>query len=726
MVRESAPKSVSTVTSAFIAKQAPASNPFQLIAMLPGVNVGSTDPFGQTGGNVTIRGLGSSQIAFQLEGVPVNDIGNAATYPQEIVDTENLSQIKVEQGSADLDTPSANASGGAINMYLKDPDLKPGGFADFSYGSFSETRGFLRLESGLIGNSNVRLYASYSHQSELHWRGPGNDEKNHAEVKAVNDWGQGNRVSFAFVVNTLDNNQYPTVSLASWQKDGYHGANVYSQTYNRASPGNFIGVRVNPFFNIYTSAPSNFTLTDHLSFSVDPYLWYGDGNGGGAYSENLGALAYGNGTYTGTLNGQTRGSVAAYNPSITQTYRPGVVNKFTLTNGHNKAVLGYWFEYSWQKQTGPYSGLDSTGHPLDEYGNGSSLLISSGPLAGQVYQYRNTLTLTHIHTIFVGDTLSLLNDRLNLSAGLKYVIVQRNGSNYLPSVNDPYVHTNNQGALPTASVSYDITRKNQLFASVATNFKTPTNYTLYEAGTYSTKTGQYGTQPSPNQAPEVSISEEVGYRYKGSLISGSITYFHYNFTNRQFSTSTPDGRGNLVSTNINAGGQTSDGVDFEAGTRPFHNFRPYVAAEFLHSTVDSNVQNGNDYVPSTGKLTPNTPQFQAALGIDYDDGHLFGSMDLKYQGHQYADFMNQQEYNGYTTINAAVGYRFADRWHLKAPTLRLNVVNLTNEKYLAYNSAAVVNAKATKGVFGSTVAAGTPYYGIGAGLGAVATLSVGF
>lgn len=732
MVRESAPKSVSTVTNAFIEKQNPASNPFQLLRMLPGVNVSSTDPMGATGGSLTMRGLGSSQIAFQLEGVPVNDIGNAATYPQEIVDAENIAQIKVEQGAADLDTPSANASGGAVNVYLKDPDLKAGGFADVSYGSYSFVRGLVRLESGLIGNTNLRAYASYSKSSDVHWRGPGTDDKQHAELKAVNDWGQNNRVSLAFVINQLDNNQYPSVSADSWHRYGYGGNNpvgytlpgntVYNHNYVK-NDSNFYRVRVNPFTNIYSSAPSNFTLTDHLSFAVDPYLWYGYGNGGGAYPQSLDKIQFGAQTYTGTLGNQTRGTVLAYNPSITQTYRPGVVSKFTLDTGINHAVLGYWFEYSWQRQTGPYSPVEGNGHPLNEWGDSNNLVLSNG----QLLQYRNTLTLTQIHTVFVGDTLSLLRNKLDLSAGLKYSIIKRNGTNYLPNVGQRYVSTDNSAPLPTASVSYNINSRNQIFASVTTNFKTPTNYTLYDAGVYNPKTRQYATLASPNQRPEVSISEELGYRYKGDLINGSVTYFHYNFTNRQLSTSVIDpATGIIYGSNISAGGQTSDGVDMEIGTRPFHHFRPYASAEILHTTVDSNIVSGGDYLPTTGKLAPNAPQFQSAVGVDYDNGSLFGDLDLKYTGHQYADFMNQEAYNGYTTINAALGYRFHSAWHLKTPTLRLDLQNLTNEKYLGYANSVTTNAKTTRGVFGTRIAGKTPLYTIGDGFAAIATLSVGF
>lgn len=724
MVHQTAPKSSSTVTQAFIEKQAPGSNPFQLARLLPGVNATNPDPLGLTGGNVTIRGLQTSQVGVTLEGVPISDVGSAATYPQEILDSENTAQINIKQGSADLDSPVVNSSGGTISIYMRDPSIKPGGTLGFSYGSKSSTRGFARLDTGLIGHTNLRGYGSYSYTSSLMWRGPGHLEKQHADLKFVNDWGQGNRVGLSFVYNMLNNNQFPSVTLANWKTSGWGDANVYSNRYDglastssRYPIGNYIGVRINPFTNIYVSAPSTFTLTNHLSFTTAPYLWYGYGNGGGGQViSNLASVQFGAAKYRATAYGKTTGPAAFYNPSITETWRPGINSKFTYDTGNNKAVLGYWFEYSKQRQTAPYSPILGNGNPLNVWGDQNELILSNG----QPYEFRNQLTFTRIHTVYAGDTLSLLHSKLLLDAGLKYINIARDGQNFLPSVKTRYPSTRNDGYLPTGSVTYNINKYNSVFASVTTSFKMPSNFNLYESGSYIPATGYYSTRANPNQKPEVSISEELGYRYQGPVINGSITYFHYNFTNRQFSTQATDLNGTQYTTNISSGGQTSDGADFEIGTRPWHNLRPYVSAEVLHAVTDSNVQTGNmsggvDYLPTTGKLAPFTPQFQTAFALDYDDGARFGEFNLKYVGHQYADYMNQQAINGYTTLNANIGYRFPNVWHLKSPTLMMNFVNLLNEHYLDGINSVQTNVNQTRGVYGTNIGAKTPTYSVGAG-----------
>ncbi|MGI4744691.1 MAG: TonB-dependent receptor plug domain-containing protein, partial [Janthinobacterium lividum] len=83
-----APKSISTVTKDYILKQAPASSPFELVQLLPGANVAEVDPWGLSGGSMSLRGLDNTEMAFIWEGMPIADVGVYTTYPSEFADTE--------------------------------------------------------------------------------------------------------------------------------------------------------------------------------------------------------------------------------------------------------------------------------------------------------------------------------------------------------------------------------------------------------------------------------------------------------------------------------------------------------------------------------------------------------------------------------------------------------------------------------------------------------------
>ncbi|MCP1238046.1 Plug domain-containing protein [Gluconobacter kondonii] len=109
---ETAAKSVSTVSRDFIQKQSPAQNPLQLVELLPGVVVGSADPFGLTGGTISIRGLDQSEMAMTWEGAPATDIGIYTIDTSEFASNEDLEDVSVQQGSPNSDTPTINGSGG--------------------------------------------------------------------------------------------------------------------------------------------------------------------------------------------------------------------------------------------------------------------------------------------------------------------------------------------------------------------------------------------------------------------------------------------------------------------------------------------------------------------------------------------------------------------------------------------------------------------------------------
>ena len=197
MIPEDEPKTRSTVTQDYIAKQAPTSNPYQLINALPGVNMQSTDANGLNGGNITIRGFQSNEIGLTIDGAPINDSGNFALYPQEYLDAQNIGQISVAQGYADLDSPHVGATGGVINIYSRDPSHTMGGFVSGSIGSHSTQNEFIRLETGDIGIA--RGYVSFSNYSDEHWRGPGTDQRTHIDAKAVADIGDASKITFSAI-----------------------------------------------------------------------------------------------------------------------------------------------------------------------------------------------------------------------------------------------------------------------------------------------------------------------------------------------------------------------------------------------------------------------------------------------------------------------------------------------------------------------------------------------
>ncbi|WP_406586267.1 hypothetical protein [Asaia lannensis] len=212
------------------------------------------------------------------------------------------------------------------------------------------------------------------------------------------------------------------------------------------------------------------------------------------------------------------------------------------------------------------------------------------------------------------------------------------------------------------------------------------------------------------------------------LIVGSVSLFNYNLTNRQQTLNYYDGAsGASYSQTVNAGGQTTRGVDIQIGTRAWHHFRPYATFEYLRSTIDNNIRVGNDLLPTAGKIAIRSPSKQAKLGLDYDNGSFWFSGQVIYVGKQYASFMNDSSVPQYVTNQVGIGYRFKNKGFMKSPQIQLNMTNLTGAKFRNGVYGFTTNANPTKGVYGTMIASGgLPSYYLNPPFSAMVTLSTGF
>ena len=85
-----------------------------------------------------------------------------------------------------------------------------------------------------------------------------------------------------------------------------------------------------------------------------------------------------------------------------------------------------------------------------------------------------------------------------------------------------------------------------------------------------------------------------------------------------------------------------------------------------------------------------------------------------------------KRYPGYAQLDASVGYEFSDFSYAKHPSIRVNLLNLTDRKILSGIASTTTNANDVTGLRGTTIAGASPTYYIGAGFAASVTLSTGF
>jgi iron complex outermembrane recepter protein len=710
------PKAVSAISSDFIVKQAPTLNAFQLVSLLPGANVASSDPYGlSTNSSLTLRGLGQDEIGVLLEGAPQNDIGYYYAYPSQFADPGNVRQIALAQGSVDIDSPTVGGAGGLLSLTLDDPRATRQALVDLSLGSFALRRVFARVDTGKIGTTGLKAFVSYSNTRADNWRGAGYDTRQHVDAKLLGEWGDGNRASLALSYNDANSSSYPSPTLAEWRADG-RGFN-YDARYT-VGDTNYWQLYRAPFRNLYASAPVHVTLTDRLTLDTTTYLQFGYGNS--PYGTQLATTGnfLGNEELTQpiVLPGAVDGVATVLGNYTGDQMRTGNVSKLTLQAGVHRITAGLWFDYGTDRVAQSYTSVDADGRPADRWGYRSKAIRAAD---GRLLAYENQRTVTVTKAFFLADSI-VLRPGLTIDVGIKGVDLLRNGRNYLPGP-QTRVRRDSFIPLPRAAIHYALDDRQQLFANVTTNFRTPNEFTLYD----SYYGGVLATRGNDALKNEYSVSQEVGYRYIGPNLSGSITGFHYKFRNRQLAT-VVDAGGAQVNSTLNAGGQTSYGIDAEIDFRPARGVSVYMSGEYLRARIDDDLPVGGDYLPTRGRRAVSSPSIQIGGGGTYDDGRLFGSVAGKYVGRQYATFMNDESIRGYPTLDVAIGVHLADWFDGKRTDLRVNAINVTDPHVLAGVQAVSTNAGDVVGRRGTLIAGYAPAYYVGGGAAVIATLSRGF
>lgn len=705
IVAEDSDKARSQITRSAIENALPTESPYQLIDTLPGVNATSQDATGLFGGTLSIRGFNSDQIGFTIDGAPVNDSGNFAVYPQEYVDSENLEQIFVTQGSTDTDAPHIGATGGNIGIVSSNPKdyFRVKGVQTF--GQLNMYKTFARLDTGKILNDTTTAYFSVSKAKADKWRGDGKADRLHIDTKVITKLSPGNQVSLGILYNDATNNFFKRVTKAQYDKGNYDYdyattfpgrlAPAYGTKQDESVPVNgvsrsdYYGLQVNPFRNALITLNGSFQLADNLRLDISPYYWYGYGNGSfGTYLQEGGSGVPVTQVQDLNGDGDTLDKILMYRSSVTKTHRPGITTKLTWQNYVHKVVLGLWYERADHRQTQPYTAVDASGNPISKWGESAYALDGNG----DIYQGRNYQTITTVVQPFITDTMTLADDRLKLNVGIRMPHTTRQGTNY-PSagrgLNDYYeVSRTYNEVLPSVGATYFLTPEQSVFGNVTKNFRAPANYTLFDPGR------------AEDIKPETSTNIDLGYRYDGKFVTASATAFYVNYKNRQAQAVDENG----VFQNYNVGNVHTKGLELEAGTKPINGFSVYGSLTYTDAVTASDyvtyVSGKQVVVPTSGKQYVNAPKWLAALDLNYQQGRFFGNFKTRYTGLRYSTVLNDESIPGYVTNDLSVGYKFADAGYFKNPTLRFNVSNLFNRKYLNSIEGTTVNAQTYEGLSG--------------------------
>ncbi|WP_377158551.1 TonB-dependent receptor [Roseateles sp. UC29_93] len=730
MLNEDGAKSRSTVTREAIDKDRASGNPFQALALLPGVNTFNYDATGLFGGGLTVRGFGADQMGMIINGVPVNDSGNFAVYPQEYADQENLCTQSLAQGTPDVDSPNAGATGGNITVTSCDPEDKQRIRFSQGFGELRYIRSFLRYDTGRFFNNSAKVFISYSHTEADKWKGDGQAKKDHIDAAFRWDIDQDNVILGSVLYNRAINNNINSISLAQRNANGYNfdfntkfpghltpGPGAQDESKIATSPA-YYKLANNPFENAVVSMSGSFKIADQTYLKVQPYLWYGFGNGGvqqTTLKEDKIFLA-GPNNLTGSkdLNGDgdTADTIIVGRASVTRTSRPGVTTEVNSQLGDHFLKAGVWFERASHKQTQPAVTVSNDGELASVWLNSGYILRPDGTR----YQGRDWETVSTASQFYASDAWSFAQDKGLLTVGFRTPYVKRDVQNFANETTpvDYNFKKTYSDFLPQVGVRYQLTTSQQVFLNVAKNFRAPPNF-AFTGTNVNVSTAGVATLAREAKA-ETSINTDLGYRFQTRDISLSATLFNVAFKDRQANAFDWEQQ---KSTYMNVGKVNTHGLELEVGSGTFKGFSAYGSLTVQKSEVKNDMSIGRVnvaptgqtpvyeqvYLPTNGKKMTLTPDMILGGSVQYTYGPFYARVKVKRTGKQQASLMNDEEVPAYWVGDVDAGYNFGNvRDWLKNIQLRLNVSNIGNAEYRNPSSGTITNTKAY-----STTVAGKPF-----------------
>lgn len=726
IVAEAEPKSRASIDSEFISRQAPGQTILNSLNLMPGVNFTNNDAFGSAGGDITIRGFDSQRIALLWDGVPLNDSGNYAIYPNQQLDPDLIEKATVNLGTTDVDSPTAAAAGGTINYVTRKAADEFGVRAEVGVGSDNFQRYYGTLETGRIGPFGTKAWISglYTKNDlfkphDAPNRAPGEIKKWQVNARVDQEFGDVGQASLIFNYNENRNTFIRRITKAQFDQ---RNVPVYESScidMPAGGPGaqvdncpNYYGYNVNPSNTGNIRGLSSWNLGDQFVLTVDPSFQYTMANGGGtqAFAENDPQLI-GNSSAAGVdLNddGDLLDTVLLYRPSTTNTRRYGVTSSLIWKFADTQNIrLAYTYDKAKHRQTGDVGYVDRNGDPEDVFagkdGNGRKVLLPDGTNLRR----RDRASVAELNQVAIEYRGRFMDDRLLLNAGVRAPFFRRELNNFCyqrntfdaycttqvgtpvagtddgtgrPLVTFPRSALNSNATnlhaaprqwtlkyddvLPNVGVSYDVNDQVTVYASYAETLSAPRTDDLYDRNLV-------------DPGPETAKAMDLGVRYQTPTLMFSGAIWYNDFSNRIERVLDEDA-GIAFSTNV--GDVKLQGFDAQVGWQPVE----YLSAYASYSYTDSEIQ--NDIVgvslPTEGNMLYENPKHQAAVRVTYDpiESLSFG-VQGKFVGDRWSNLTNTEKFDGYTLWDLDVRWKL-DQFGLERTYIQANVNNLFDERFL--------------------------------------------
>jgi iron complex outermembrane receptor protein len=589
------PVAVTTISQEFIEEHISNGDIPDLLQGVPGVYTTQGDGgFGD--GRVSIRGFssrsGNGNVAYTINGVPVNDPETGAIYFSDfsgITDVTRSIQVQRGLGASKIIIPSF---GGTINVTTRTTDQQGGGFVSEGIGSDGFNKTAIQVSTGLLASGWAATFAGSRTEGAYPFDGSNFLAYNYF-FNLSKQLTPTQLLSFNIIGSNQTHGQRPeqllypsTNTTTGTNTPGYLGA---PQGLNwNGWYGYKDGQTYNPYNNSYSepiiSLNHEWTISSKSSLSTVLYAIIGRGNGGGI--DGVSSQYY-------SINSLPRsgGIYSPINYSAIEAYNAANSNGSALTYADASVDNTEWYglRSTYRTLLGKYidlsAGIDLRYYKGDHYDKVTDLLGASYV----AFPYTGNPAL--------GQTGGNINDPAG-KVGMNGIIDYHNIDNIESggAFAQAEYSKDNFSAFATVSGSEDADRRQDPFdylngdpnqtsrwvnfttyqAKVGANYNLNSQMNVFANVGYLTKPPYFGNvfEDYTNKINESAISEkllayELGYNFKISTFSAKVNLFREDYKDRAFASAFSDPTTDqLYSANISGVNEMHEGGELELTYRP--------------------------------------------------------------------------------------------------------------------------------------------------------------
>ncbi len=597
----------SVITKKVLENESPAKTAQEVLAREPSIFVTNNGP-GGVNTNVTFRSFNSGQFAETYGGIGLNDAFNGAVTAQAdndnntLVTSNDFESVQLYRGINNPSVNSYNSLGGTINYVPRQPTDTFGGEVGGNYGSFNTIGYHVTLNTGLV--DGVKQVFSFERQNSDGWTQ--NDKNSGSNLFYGFDAPLNNgatNIYGSFIYNTSAGlvNQLLPVDLLS----------KYGDTYQLPS---------SDYLKQNTS--TNFAAIGGITQQFTSYL-------SGDFKAFLAENDYVRTSYCNRAFSNTQD----YNISDCNHASNHLYGYYTTTFGFQPSLkLSLPFNTVQVGSNLTFAHL----HSREFFANSFNIPQNPQP-DGSGNDFWNEHDVRTLGSVYIQDEISLFDDRLKITPGLKYLYAITKDTDqaayYYPYTGS--VSNTEHYLSPTLGMSFAITPQLVAYASYGQNVKFP-DITSY----YNNIATNSGSVQPVTVKPEYVKDYEVGLRYENGPIVAEANYYREDFLNT-FVTTTDLSTGN--STTGNGGSSRYEGEELQLADDFGHiggdmvpgDFAGYL--NFAHNSAiytSSYTDQFSGISVTSGQSIANVPQNLLSAGANWTNNGYYVGVDMRYIGSQ--------------------------------------------------------------------------------------------